>query len=99
MDRSSMVAPTHSPFWSGTEHHDFHHVAFTNNYSSGIGPLALIPNIGNTGRTRLRRKGMLSSTSSSMQLRRMASRPRLRLRLGAPQRLRHNELFVDSNET
>jgi len=36
MDKSSMVSPTHSPFWSGTEHHDFHHMAFTNNYSTSF---------------------------------------------------------------
>jgi methylsterol monooxygenase len=24
------------PFWSGAEHHDFHHMAFTNNYSTSF---------------------------------------------------------------
>ncbi|KAH8979645.1 hypothetical protein EDB86DRAFT_623408 [Lactarius hatsudake] len=24
------------PFWSGTEHHDFHHMAFVNNYSTSF---------------------------------------------------------------
>lgn len=24
------------PFWSGAEHHDFHHMAFTNNFSTSF---------------------------------------------------------------
>lgn len=24
------------PFWSGADHHDFHHMAFTNNYSTSF---------------------------------------------------------------
>lgn len=24
------------PFWSGAEHHDFHHMAFTNNYATSF---------------------------------------------------------------
>ncbi|KAF9510473.1 hypothetical protein BS47DRAFT_1331664 [Hydnum rufescens UP504] len=49
------------PFWSGAEHHDFHHMAFTNNYSTSFRWLDFI--FGTDDKYRAYKKRMAAGTA------------------------------------